>query len=99
LRDRHLAQQQLEWQQQKTSETQLSHREELAALQTSSNLAEYLIPCPVRSKNSCNRMRFSKRLQAMEPVNMLALSEYDRTQTRLDELSQKLVILSRALNC
>jgi len=29
----------------------------------------------------------------MEPVNMLALSEYDRTQTRLDELSQKLVIL------
>jgi len=34
-----------------------------------------------------------KRLQAMEPVNMLALSEYDRTQTRLDELSQKLVIL------
>jgi len=25
---------------------------------------------------------------------MLALSEYDRTQTRLDELSQKLVILA-----
>lgn len=34
-----------------------------------------------------------KRLQAMEPVNMLALEEYDRTQTRLQELSQKLATL------
>ncbi|AOX02642.1 chromosome segregation protein SMC [Moorena producens PAL-8-15-08-1] len=31
-----------------------------------------------------------KRLQAMEPVNMLALEEYDRTQARLQELSEKL---------
>jgi chromosome segregation protein len=35
-----------------------------------------------------------KRIQAMEPVNMLALEEYDRTQTRLQELSQKLEILA-----
>jgi chromosome segregation protein len=34
-----------------------------------------------------------KRLQAMEPVNMLALEEYDRTQTRLSELSEKLATL------
>jgi chromosome segregation protein len=34
-----------------------------------------------------------KRLQAMEPVNMLALEEYDRTQTRLSELSEKLTTL------
>ena len=34
-----------------------------------------------------------KRLQAMEPVNMLALVEYDRTQSRLDELSVKLSTL------
>ena len=34
-----------------------------------------------------------KRLQAMEPVNMLALEEYDRTQTRLEELSEKLTTL------
>ncbi|NET05108.1 MAG: chromosome segregation protein SMC [Symploca sp. SIO2B6] len=34
-----------------------------------------------------------KRLQAMEPVNMLALEEYDRTQTRLQELSEKLSTL------
>lgn len=34
--------------------------------------------------------RAQKRLQGMEPVNMLALEEYDRTQARLQELSAKL---------
>jgi chromosome segregation protein len=34
-----------------------------------------------------------KRLQAMEPVNMLALEEYDRTQNRLSELCEKLATL------
>ncbi|NEP57300.1 MAG: chromosome segregation protein SMC [Symploca sp. SIO2G7] len=34
-----------------------------------------------------------KRLQGMEPVNMLALAEYERTQTRLSELSEKLATL------
>lgn len=34
-----------------------------------------------------------KRLQAMEPVNMLALEEYERTTTRLLELSEKLATL------
>jgi chromosome segregation protein len=34
-----------------------------------------------------------KRLQAMEPVNMLALEEYERTTTRLSELSEKLATL------
>jgi len=34
-----------------------------------------------------------KRLEAMEPVNMLALEEYDRTQARLQELSEKLATL------
>ena len=34
-----------------------------------------------------------KRLQAMEPVNMLALEEYERTTTRLQELSEKLATL------
>ncbi len=34
-----------------------------------------------------------KRLEAMEPVNMLALEEYDHTQTRLQELSEKLATL------
>ncbi len=34
-----------------------------------------------------------KRLEAMEPVNMLALEEFDRTQARLQELSDKLATL------
>lgn len=37
--------------------------------------------------------RGQKRLEAMEPVNMLALEEYDRTQARLQELSEKLATL------
>jgi len=31
-----------------------------------------------------------KRLEAMEPVNMLALEEYEKTEARLQELSHKL---------
>ncbi|MEQ9548923.1 MAG: chromosome segregation protein SMC [Coleofasciculus sp. G3-WIS-01] len=34
-----------------------------------------------------------KQLEAMEPVNMLALEEYDRTQARFQELSEKLATL------
>jgi chromosome segregation protein len=34
-----------------------------------------------------------KRLEAMEPVNMLALEEYEKNQNRLQELSEKLTTL------
>ena len=34
-----------------------------------------------------------KRLEAMEPVNMLALEEYEKNQQRLQELSEKLATL------
>ncbi len=34
-----------------------------------------------------------KRLEAMEPVNMLALEEHEKTQTRLLELSEKLATI------
>ncbi|ERN41172.1 chromosome segregation protein SMC, primarily archaeal type [Rubidibacter lacunae KORDI 51-2] len=34
-----------------------------------------------------------KHLQAMEPVNMLAIEDFERTQARLDELSGKLATL------
>jgi chromosome segregation protein len=100
LRDRHLAQQQREWQQQKLQETQLTRREELATVQTRLRIQAAELPAPLPEVPQQNlaglqqEMRsLSKRLQAMEPVNMLALEEYDRTQARLDELSQKLVIL------
>ena len=34
-----------------------------------------------------------KRLQAMEPVNMLVLEEFDKVQGRLQELTEKLETL------
>jgi chromosome segregation protein len=37
--------------------------------------------------------QIQKRLEAMEPVNMLALEEYEKTQERLTELAEKLQTL------
>jgi chromosome segregation protein len=94
-------QQQLEWEHQKLQETQLTRREELATLQTqlrtqSAELPDPMpeVPTQVDLEQLQREMRsLSKRLQAMEPVNMLALEEYERTTTRLEELTQKLLTL------
>lgn len=51
------------------------------------NLAKYLEQLQAEIRNG------QKRLEAMEPVNMLALEEYERTKERLDELSAKLSTL------
>ncbi|MBW4639025.1 MAG: chromosome segregation protein SMC [Gloeocapsa sp. UFS-A4-WI-NPMV-4B04] len=101
LRNRHLVQQQLEWEYQKLQETQLTRREELATLQTQLRTQRAELPDPmpevptqVDLEQLQREMRsLSKRLQAMEPVNMLALEEYERTTTRLEELTQKLLTL------
>ncbi len=101
MRDRHTAQQQLEWQQQKLQETQQTRRQELAALQSQLETQRVDLPDPLPEipenlglEQLQQELRtLQKRIQAMEPVNMLALEEYDRTQTRLQELSQKLAIL------
>ncbi len=101
LRELHLTQQQLEWQQQKLQETQSARREELTSLRTQlqTQMAELPDPLPeVPAQLDLEQLQrelrsLSKRLQAMEPVNMLALEEYERTTNRLDELSQKLVTL------
>lgn len=101
LRDLSLAQQQLEWQLQKLQETQDSRREELAALldQIRTQQAELPDPLPeVPDRVNLDTLQgelrsLSKRLQAMEPVNMLALEEYERTTSRFEELTQKLVTL------
>ncbi|MBW4574056.1 MAG: chromosome segregation protein SMC [Aphanothece sp. CMT-3BRIN-NPC111] len=104
LRERHLSQQQLEWQLQKLQETQQTRREELAALQTQLQAQEAELPDPLPTvpdnvetgdlASLQGQMRsLTKRLQAMEPVNMLALEEYDRTTTRLEELTEKLTTL------
>lgn len=101
LRDRHLARQQLEWQQQKLQETQQSRHQELVSLQTQLRTQQAELPNPLPEVPQLDLEQLqremqllSKRLQAMEPVNMLALEEYERTTTRLEELTQKLLTLA-----
>lgn len=101
LRDQQNAHQQLEWQRQKLLETQQARREQLAALQEQINAQQAELPDPLPEvpeelglEQLQHELRsLQRRLQAMEPVNMLALEEYDRTQARLEELSQKLATL------
>ncbi|EKQ70040.1 condensin subunit Smc [Leptolyngbyaceae cyanobacterium JSC-12] len=98
LRDQQIQQQQREWDRQKVQETQQSRRENLIALQEQLqaqqlDLPELLpeVPENIGLEQLQQELRsLQKRLQAMEPVNMLALEEYDRTQARLNELTEKL---------
>lgn len=98
LRDLQASRQQVEWQQQKLQETQRDRRQEQVTLTEQVEQKRLELPDPLPEVPETvdlvalqHELRsLQKRLQAMEPVNMLALEEYDRTQTRLDELSQKL---------
>lgn len=103
LREQQTQQQQLTWQQQKLQETQQTRRQELAALEEQLQAQQQDLPDPLPEIPNEETIdlpglqyelrSLQKRLQAMEPVNMLALEEYDRTQARLEELSQKLKTL------
>ncbi|MGA7933572.1 MAG: chromosome segregation protein SMC [Kovacikia sp.] len=104
LREHHTRQQQLEWQQQKLQETQQTRRDELAISQDQLELQRRELPDPLPDLPADAETRelgalqhelrsLQKRIQAMEPVNMLALEEYDRTQKRLEELTEKLKTL------
>lgn len=101
VRSHILRQQQLEWELEKLQETQQKRREELVALQSQLRDVGAELPNPlpeVPDKVDLEELQkelrsLSKRLQAMEPVNMLALEEYERTQNRLEELTQKLQTL------
>jgi chromosome segregation protein len=98
LRERQIQQQQREWDQQKVQETRMARQEQLATIQEQLQtqqleLPELLpeVPENIGLEQLQQELRsLQKRLQAMEPVNMLALEEYDRTQARLDELTEKL---------
>ena len=100
LRAQHLAYSQLEWQQQKQQETQITKQQQLLELKAKLQQAELPQPLPqVPIEIDLEQLQkelkvTAKRLEAMEPVNMLALEEYDRTNTRLEELTQKLETLS-----
>lgn len=101
LRQLLLRQQQLEWEVQKLQESQQNRREELERVLTELQTISTELPQPLPSlpeKVDLEELQkelkvLNKRLQAMEPVNMLALEQYDRTQQRLAELSEKLETL------
>jgi chromosome segregation protein len=103
LRELQNRQQQYIWQRGQTQETQQARRATLIEQQEQleSQRAELPDPIPEIPENANRDLgqlqhelrSMQKRLQAMEPVNMLALEEYDRTQARLDELTEKLETL------
>ena len=104
LREQLSQQQQLQWQLQKLAESQQERREQLLALQGALQEKQAELPDPLPEipesvqAQGITALQYdiralAKRIQAMEPVNMLALEEYDRTQARLTELTEKLATL------
>ncbi|MBW4571174.1 MAG: chromosome segregation protein SMC [Tolypothrix carrinoi HA7290-LM1] len=101
LRESLLRQQQLQWELEKLQETQQTRREELASVREQLQIVAAELPSPlpeVPDKVDLEELQkelrsLAKRLQAMEPVNMLALEEYERTSNRLQELTEKLQTL------
>lgn len=101
LRDLRNQLQQLEWQQQKLSETQQERQQQLSELQTAVETKQAELPDPlpeIPEELTLEALQkqlksLQRRLEAMEPVNMLALEEYERTQERLGELTHKLTTL------
>lgn len=107
LRELHLSRQQHNWQIQQLRETQQQRREQLIGLQDELELKLADLPDPLPEvpedinakifeslQNLQREIRdLQKRLQAMEPVNMLALEEYEQTTNRLQELQSKLKTL------
>jgi chromosome segregation protein len=101
LRTRRTQTQQQEWERQKLLETQQERRQQLAEAQEllAAQAAELPDPLPeIPAETDLEELRkelrsLQRRMEAMEPVNMLALEEYNRTEERLSELTHKLTTL------
>ena len=101
FREQQTQKQQLEWQREKRLETRADRQQQLSVLDTelatqSAELPEPLpeIPADIDLEAVKKQIRsLQRRLEALEPVNMLALEEYNQTQARLEELSDKLTTL------
>jgi chromosome segregation protein len=101
LRTQRTQTQQQEWERQKLLETQQERRQQLAEAQEllAAQAAELPEPLPeIPAETDLEELRkelrsLQRRMEAMEPVNMLALEEYNRTEERLGELTQKLTTL------
>lgn len=101
LRNQRTQTQQQEWERQKLLETQQERRQQLAEAQEllTTQAAELPDPLPeIPAETDLEELRkelrsLQRRMEAMEPVNMLALEEYNRTEERLSELTHKLTTL------
>lgn len=101
LREQQTRLQQQEWQLQKLRDDHATLQAELQAQKNQLDIQAAELPDPlpqVPDDLSLEALQqelrsLQKQMQAMEPVNMLALDEYNRTQERLEELSQKLTTL------
>ncbi|MEM6251942.1 MAG: chromosome segregation protein SMC [Cyanobacteria bacterium P01_D01_bin.156] len=101
LRDQRNQLQQLEWQQQKLTETQQERQQQLNELEIAMAAKQAELPGPLPELPEELTLEalqkqlksLQRRLEAMEPVNMLALEEHERTQQRLEELTNKLTTL------
>lgn len=98
LRQQQKDYQQLEWQYQKASDTLTTLQAQLQELSTTETppLPQPLPDVPADLSLSDIQQQcqaLEKRLRAMEPVNMLAIQEFEETQGRLNELQEKLAVL------
>ncbi|PSN78331.1 chromosome segregation protein SMC, partial [filamentous cyanobacterium CCP4] len=101
LRAQRTQTQQQEWERQKLIETQQERRQQLVEAQEllATQAAELPDPLPeIPPETDLEELRkelrsLQRRMEAMEPVNMLALEEYNRTEERLGELTHKLTTL------
>ncbi|MGB3312652.1 MAG: chromosome segregation protein SMC [Nodosilinea sp.] len=101
LRAQRTQTQQQEWERQKLIETQQERRQQLSEAQEllATQAAELPDPLPeIPPETDLEELRkelrsLQRRMEAMEPVNMLALEEYNRTEERLGELTHKLTTL------
>ncbi|ARI81932.1 chromosome segregation protein SMC [Microcystis sp. LEGE 00066] len=102
LRQQQNQQQQAIWQSEKLVNNQEERRALLTTLQTEISQLESDLPNPLPEIPESERdfekiqsdiRQLQKKLAALEPVNMLALEEHQKTKERLDELSEKLQTL------
>jgi chromosome segregation protein len=97
------AHQEITFQLQKLQEAQQQQQAQITELQTQLEVKNQELPQPLPEIPAeltlevlQNELRsLQKRIQAMEPVNMLAIEEFERTQTRLQDLMEKLNTLEQ----
>jgi chromosome segregation protein len=101
LRNQKQQQQQQEWQLQKNHERQVELEKQIA--QFTEQLQQIELPDIVPEvpegmtleQLQLEQRRLLKRIQSMEPVNMMAIAEYEATSERLEELSSRLETLNQ----